>query len=75
MSWLNGHALAQTVYTLVYQYDSTLWDHPFIRALFETLNTVGAQIFKIVKDSPFLREEDYNPSVFGFRKERRSISA
>ncbi|CAK88298.1 unnamed protein product (macronuclear) [Paramecium tetraurelia] len=68
--WLNGNALAQTIYTLVYQYDDSLWDNPFVRALFDTLNTVGSQIFKTIKDAPFLREEDYNPSVFSFRNKR-----
>jgi hypothetical protein len=31
---------------------------------------VGSYIFKVIREAPFLREEDYNPSVFSFRNKR-----
>ena len=74
MLYLNGNALAQTVYTLVYQYDTTLWDNSIINGAYQALNTVGNSIFNLVKESPFMKEEDYNPSIFSFRTQRLTIT-
>ncbi len=40
-----------------------------VDVLFKSLNSTNTAVYHIIKNAPYLREEDYIPSVFSFRSD------
>ncbi|KAL4466564.1 hypothetical protein ABPG72_010615 [Tetrahymena utriculariae] len=67
--WLKGYSLSQTLYKFVYFYDeATYKDNQIIKSYIEGLFLSGTVIYDTLRYSPYLREDDYIVTIFGFPK-------
>lgn len=64
VSWLEGHSLAQTVYTCLYMHDINAIEDPSLKAFCFGLNNTMKLVKEIILAAAVYEEEDFQPMIF-----------
>lgn len=64
VSWLEGHSLAQTVYTSLYMHNINAIEDPSLKAFCFGLNNLMRLVKDFILSSAVYEEEDFQPMIF-----------
>jgi len=67
VTWLEGHSLAQTVFTCLYLHQVDRIEDPILRSALTTLLRLVEVIKDLVGKAGVYEEEDFQPLTYGFR--------
>ena len=67
VTWLEGHSLAQTVFTNLYLHSPWHVEHPLLKAYSIAILKLVDLIKDIVAKGSVFEEEDFQPLVYGFK--------
>lgn len=67
VTWLEGHSLAQTVFTNLYLHDPTLLEDCHIKAFSLCMLKLVDSVRDIVNRGAVFEEEDFQPMMYGFK--------
>ena len=67
VTWLEGHSLAQTVFTNLYLHSPWHVEHPLLKAYSIAILKLVDLIKDIVAKGSVYEEEDFQPLVYGFK--------
>merc|ERR1719209_1750193 len=66
VTWLEGHSLAQTVFTCLYLHHTDRVEEPVLRAALVTLLRLVDVVRELVAKAGVYEEEDFQPLTYGF---------
>lgn len=75
VSWLEGHSLAQTVYTCLYMHDLNAIGDPSLKAFCFGVNNTIKSVKEIIMSAAVHEEEDFQPIIFPYPPEEVSHEA
>ncbi|KAK2171644.1 hypothetical protein NP493_1045g00034 [Ridgeia piscesae] len=67
VTWLEGHSLAQTVFTNLYLHDPSLLEDCHIKAYSLCMLKIVESVRDIVNRAAVFEEEDFQPMMYGFK--------
>ena len=67
VTWLEGHSLAQTVFTNLYLHAPWEIEHPLLKAYSVSVLKMVDLVKDIVAKGSVYEEEDFQPLVYGFK--------
>lgn len=67
VTWLEGHSLAQTVFTNLYLHDPSLLEDCHVKAFSLCMLKIVESVRDIVNRAAVFEEEDFQPTMYGFK--------